>query len=412
MTVDAAARLTGAFGFHIPQRWSIAHLYQAILNGESHIRDIAFLTTLSGHIHFRLTGQKVIGLGEASGFFPVEKDTYHPRMMETFNSLISDYNLGWTLQDLFPRILPAGEQAGTLTEEGARLLDPDGLLEAGIPMCPPEGDAGTGMVSTNSVTGRSGSISAGTSVFAMIVLEKELSQAYPEIDVVATPAGRPVAMVHCNNCTSDLDAWAGLFREAHELFGGGISKEALYGALYRKALEGDPDCGGLLAYNYLAGEHLTGFEQGRPLFARLPDSRFSLANFMRTLLFSSMGTLRLGMDLLTGREHVRVDRLNAQGGLFKTKDAGQRLMAAALGVPVAVTASAGEGGAWGISLLAMYMARKRPGEPLEDFLAGIFAGYPGACIEPDGRDVAGFNAFMERYKQGLAIERAAVESFV
>jgi sugar (pentulose or hexulose) kinase len=412
ITEQAAAGLTGKFSFNIPQRWSIAHLYQAILNREAHVKDIAFLTTLSGYIHWKLSGEKVLGLGDASGMFPIDSGTnnFNARMLEQFNTLCEGKGFGWTLPDILPTVLTAGENAGILTEEGARLLDPSGVLNAGIPLCPPEGDAGTGMVATNSVAERTGNISAGTSVFAMVVLEKELSQVYTEIDMVTTPAGKPVAMVHCNSCTSDLDAWLGMFRELTGLFGVKVDKPAFYDALYFKALEGETDCGGLLSYNYYSGEPITGLEQGRPLFVRSPDSRLTLANFMRTILFSTMGTLKLGMDILTEKEKVRLDTLLGHGGLFKTKGVGQKLMAAALNVPVAVMESAGEGGAWGIALLAAYLRQKDGGETLERYLERrVFAGNRGLRVEPAGIDVQGFEKFMKRYTEGLNIERAATE---
>lgn len=413
-TEQAARGLTEEFQFNIPQRWSIAHLYQAILNGEAHVKDIAHLTTLAGYVHWRLTDKKVLGVGEASGMFPIDSNTcdYNKRMMGQFNALVKDLKLGWELADILPSVLNAGENAGMLTEEGARLLDPSGQLKSGIPMCPPEGDAGTGMVATNSVKERTGNVSAGTSVFAMIVMEKELSKLYTEIDMVTTPSGKPVAMVHCNNCTSDLDAWFRILGEANELMGNNVKKPALYDALYFKALEGDADCGGLLAYNYFSGEHLTGFEQGRPLLVRSPDSRFTLANLARTLLFSAMATLKLGMDILTEKENVRLDQLLGHGGLFKTKTVGQKLMADALGVPVTVMESAGEGGAWGIALLASYMLKKDPNETLEDYLAKkIFMSDAGERAEPSEAGTRAFADFMKNYVRGLAIERAAVENF-
>ncbi|MDR1072702.1 MAG: FGGY-family carbohydrate kinase [Treponema sp.] len=414
MTEQAAAELTGLFQFNIPQRWSVAHLYQAILNNEEQVKNISFMTTLAGYVHWRLTGEKVLGIGDASGVFPIDSamNAYNRRMLEQFNVLASGKRFEWRLEDLLPRVLNAGENAGFLTEEGAKLLDPSGVLKAGIPLCPPEGDAGTGMIATNSIAERTGNVSAGTSIFAMIVLEKELSKVWTEIDMVATPAGKPTAMVHCNNCTSDLDAWIRLFRELTGLFGVTIDKPAFYDALYYKSLEGDPDCGGLLSYNYYGGEPITGLEQGRPLFARTPDSDFTLANFMRVLLFSAMGTLKLGMDILTGKEGVHLDRLLGHGGLFKTKGVGQRLMAATLNVPVAVMDSAGEGGAWGAALLAAYMRLKREGETLETFLAdNVFAGNPGLCMEPDAQDVKGFEILMERYTKALPLEKAALEFF-
>ncbi|MDR2662138.1 MAG: FGGY-family carbohydrate kinase [Treponema sp.] len=413
MTEEAAAELSELFRFNIPQRWSIAHLYQAILNKEDHVKDIAFLTTLAGYVHWKLSGNRVLGVGDASGMFPVDSQTngYHGRMLRQFNERIAGLGFGWNdVEAILPKPLPAGENAGILTGAGAKLLDPSGRFRAGVPLCPPEGDAGTGMVATNSVTERTGNISAGTSVFAMIVLERELSAMYPEIDLVATPAGKPAAMVHCNSCTSDLDAWVRLFKELAALAGVTTGKAEFYDALYGKALEGEADGGGLLAYNYYSGEPVTGLEQGRPLFVRTPDARFTLANFMRTLLYSTMGTLKLGMDILTGKEQVRIDRLLGHGGLFKTKDVGQRLMAAALNVPVAVMESAGEGGAWGIALLAAYMRQKEKGETLEAYLERkVFAGNAGSRIDPDPQDAAGFKTFMERYVRGLAVERAAAE---
>jgi sugar (pentulose or hexulose) kinase len=412
ITEKAAAELTETFRFNIPQRWSIAHLYQAILNKEAHVKDIAFLTTLSGYVHWKLSGEKVLGLGDASGVFPIDSpvNNYNSRMLEQFEALIGERGFGWKLPDILPGVLKAGEKAGFLTEEGARLLDPSGVLEAGIPLCPPEGDAGTGMAATNSVAERTGNISAGTSVFAMVVLEKELSRVYPEIDMVTTPSGKPVAMVHCNSCTSDLDAWLGMFGELTELFGVSIDKASFYDALYFKALEGESGCGGLLSYNYYSGEPVIGLERGCPLFVRMPGSRLNLANFMRTILFSAMGALKLGMNILTEKEKVRLDTLLGHGGLFKTKGVGQKLMAAALNVPVAVMESAGEGGVWGIALLAAYMRRKDEGETLEDYLERkVFAGNKGLRAEPDEIDRRGFEKFMERYAAGLGIERAAAE---
>jgi sugar (pentulose or hexulose) kinase len=410
ITEKAAALLTEKFDFNIPQRWSIAHLYQAILNKEDHVKDIAFITTLAGYVHWQLTGEKVLGLDDASGMFPLEDGSYHKRMLGQFDELTAGMGFPWKLEAILPGVLPAGEKAGALSAEGAKLLDPRGRLKAGIPLCPPEGDAGTGMVATNSVTERTGNVSAGTSIFAMVVLEKELSGVYTEIDLVATPLGKPVAMAHCNNCTTDLDAWVKLFGESAELLGTKVEKAALYDALYYKALEGEADAGGLLSYNYYGGEPITGLEQGRPLFVRIPESRFTLANFMRTLLYSTMATLKLGMNILIEKEQVRLDNLLGHGGLFKTRGAGQRLMAAALNVPVTVMDSAGEGGAWGIALLAAYMSQKDTGETLEEYLSRrVFAENSGSRVEPDVEDVKGFEAFMERYTEGLLIERAAVE---
>ena len=412
ITGRAAEKLTDLFQFNIPQRWSIAHLYQAILNKESHIKDISHLTTLAGYVHWKLTGQKVLGVGEASGMFPIDSKTndYDKRMMELFNEQLKAENISWKLRDILPKVLVAGDAAGVLTEEGARLLDPTGGLQAGIPLCPPEGDAGTGMVATNSVAERTGNVSAGTSVFAMIVLEKALSKLYPEIDMVTTPTGKPVAMVHSNNCTSDLNAWVDLFQEFTTALGVEISESKLYEMLYKKALTGDADAGGLLAYSYLSGEHITHLEEGRPLFVRTPESRFTLANFMRVNLFSSLGALKIGLDILFEQEKVKIDQILGHGGFFKTKEVGQKMMAAAMNVPVSVMESAGEGGAWGIALLASYMLHKGTNEPLEAYLSDkVFAGEKSSTIVPDQRDVDGFAAFMERYKKGLVIERAAVD---
>ena len=411
ITGQAAGLLTEKFDFNIPQRWGVAHLYQAICNNEDHIRNISFLTTLAGYVHWKLTGQKILGVGEASGVFPIGKNgSYQTAMVEQFDGLISGLSLGWSLEDILPEVRSAGEPGGVLTEEGARLLDPSGRLKAGIPLCPPEGDAGTGMVATNSVAEHTGNVSAGTSIFAMVVLEKELSRIYPEIDRVTTPAGKPVAMVHCNNCTSDLDAWVRLFGEVLETMGAKAEKSDLYDALYFKALEGESDCGGLLSYNYYSGEPITGFREGRPLFVRMPDSRFHLANFARSLLLSAVAVLRIGMDILTGQEHVRVEKMLGHGGLFKTRGVGQQMMAAALNVPVSVMESAGEGGAWGIALLAAYGQRKKEGETLDRYLADrVFAQIQGSCVEPKIGDVQGFDSYMKRYLEGLAIQKAAVE---
>jgi sugar (pentulose or hexulose) kinase len=408
MTEKAAALLTEKFEFNIPQRWSAAHLYQAILNGEPHVKDIDFMTTLAGFVHWKLTGVKTLGIGDASGMFPVSGNFYNEKILKQFDELILPYNFNWKIKNILPSVLNAGENAGSLTEEGAKLLDDSGCFKAGIPFCPPEGDAGTGMVATNSIAERTGNVSAGTSIFAMIVMEKELSKVYPEIDIVATPAGKSVAMVHCNNCTSDIDAWIKLFAELLETCGVKIDKTALYAALYSKSLEADEDCGGLFSCNYYSGETLTGIEEGRPLFARLPDSNFTLANFMRTLLFSSMGTLKYGMDILVEKEKVRIDSILGHGGLFKTRGVGQRLLSAALNTPVSVTEeSAAEGGAWGIALLAAFMLGED--KSLEKFLSEkVFAKVAKTRVEPDKKDLESFRKYMERYTAGLNIERAAV----
>lgn len=413
MTEKASEELTELFQYHIPQRWSIAHLYQAMLNQEPHVKDITFMTTLEGYVHWKLTGEKVLGVGEGSGMFPIDMEikNYDPKCLAAFDKLAAPYGFPWKLEEILPKVLLAGEEAGRLTEEGAKLLDTTGELEAGIPFCPPEGDAGTGMVATNSIAKRTGNVSVGTSVFSMVVLEKPLSKVYPEIDLVTTPTGNLVAMVHCNNCTSDLNAWVNLFKEFAEAMGIQVDMNQLFGTLYHKAMEGDTDCGGLLAYNYFSGEHITGFEEGRPLFVRTPESKFNLANFMRVNLFTSLGALKTGMDILLKEEGVRLDKILGHGGLFKTKGVGQKLLAGAIDTPVSVMETAGEGGAWGIAVLASYLVNKEAGESLEDYLNHkVFAGQEGEEVQPDTRDVQGFNEFMVRYKAGLAIERAAVEN--
>ena len=412
MTGEASQRLSDEFGFQIPQRWSIAHLYQAILNGEDHVGRIAYLTTLAGYIHWKLTGKKVLGIGEASGMFPIdsEQKDYDAGMLEKFDALVARKGYPWKIREILPEVLTAGEEGGILTEEGAALLDETGALEPGVRLCPPEGDAGTGMTATDSVAKRTGNVSAGTSVFSMVVLEKPLSALYPQIDTVTTPCGDPVAMVHCNNCTSDLNAWVGLFSEFADLLGVKTDMGQLFSLLYRKALEGEPDCGGLMAYNYFSGEHITGFEEGRPLFLRCPDSRFDLADFMRSHLYAALGTLKVGMDILLKEEKVKIDRITGHGGLFKTPQVGQKILAAALNAPVSVMETAGEGGAWGIALLAAYMLYREEGESLDAYLkARVFAERKAVCAEPDARDVDGFERFIERYRQCLPVERAAVD---
>ncbi len=415
ITEEASTKLTELFQFNIPQRWSIAHLYQAILNKEEHVGDIDFLTTLEGYVHWKLTGRKVIGIGEAAGMMPIDAagKCYSEKMVAAFDELTAGEGFSWKLIDILPEILVSGENAGYLTEEGAKLLDVSGNLQAGIPLCPPEGDAGTGMVATNSVGVRTSNVSAGTSVFAQVVLEEDLKALHPEIDMVATPDGNAVAMVHCNNCTSDLNAWINLFEEFTKAFGMNVDKNDLYGTLYRKALEGDPDCGGLLAYNYFSGEHITGFEEGRPLFVRNPENKFNLANFMRVHLFTALGALKTGLDILMKEEGIKVDKMIGHGGLFKTKEVGQKIMAAAVNTPVTVMETAGEGGAWGIAVLASYLINKEEGESLSDFLDNkVFAGQTGVELAPETKDVEGFDVFVKRYTAGLAIEKAAVESLI
>ena len=413
ITGEASEKLMELFQYNIPQRWSIAHLYQAILNGEEHVKDIDYMCTLEAYVHRMLTGKRVLGIGDAAGMFPVdsEKKDYNQEMVEKFDKLVEPYGFPWKLRDIMPEVMVAGQDAGTLTEEGAKFLDPTGKLKAGIPMCPPEGDAGTGMAATNSVRVRTGNVSAGTSVFAMVVLEKALEKVHEEIDMVTTPAGDAVAMVHCNNCTSDLNAWVNIFKEFAEAFGMKVDMNDLFGTLYNKALEGDADCGGLMSYNFFAGEPVVGFDEGRPLFVRMPDSKFNLANFMRANLYASLEVLKVGMDILLKEEKVVVDEILGHGGLFKTKGVGQSILAAALDTPVSVMETAGEGGAWGIALLASYMNNKAEDEALDDYLdAKVFAGQKGTKMDPDPKDVEGYNTFIERFKKTLPIMKAATET--
>ncbi len=411
-TGEAAATLSKLFVYNIPLRWSISHLYQAILNNEEHVREINYLTTLAGFIHWQLTGEKVLGIGDASGMLPIDSNTkkYSDEMVAKFNKLIEPKGFGWKLVDILPKILLAGEHAGFLTPEGAKKLDVSGHLKAGIPICPPEGDAGTGMVATNAVKQRTGNVSAGTSSFSMIVLEKELSKPYEMIDMVTTPDGSPVAMVHCNNCTSDLNAWINLFKEYQELLGVPVDMNVMYEKLYNHALKGDTDCGGLISYNYISGEPVTGLTEGRPLFVRSANDKFNLANFMRTHLYASVGVLKIGNDILFKEEHIKVDRITGHGGLFKTKGVGQKILAAAINSPISVMETAGEGGAWGIALLASYLVHNKKRLSLADFLdEQVFAGDAGVEIAPTAEDVAGFNAYIESYKSGLPIEKAATQ---
>ena len=413
ITGQASEALTSLFNYPIPQRWSVAHLYQSILNQEEHVAKIDYLTTLAGYIHWQLTGRKVMGIGEASGMFPIDLQTksFNLKMSRQIDQQVAARNFPWKLENILPTVLVAGDQAGELTAEGMKRLDITGQLKPGIPMCPPEGDAGTGMVATNSIAVRTGNVSAGTSVFAMIVLEKDLSKAYSEIDLVTTPAGDLVAMVHSNNCTSDYDAWIGLFGEAVKALGFDVSKPKLYDTLLGLALKGDPDCGGLLSYGYVAGEHITHFEEGRPLFVRSPGSHFNLANFIRVNLFTALGALKTGLDILYKNEAVQVDEIRGHGGFFKTQEVGQKIMAAATNAPVSILETAGEGGAWGIALLASYLVNKTGNESLDQFLnQKAFTGKSGAVLKPDPADVEGFNTFIKRYTQGLAIEKAAVEN--
>ena len=411
-TAKAAAELSKLFNFNIPLRWSISHLYQAILNNEEHVKDIKFQTTLAGYIHWQITGEKVLGIGDASGMIPIDSTTkdYSTEMVEKFDNLIAPKGYGWKLLDIFPKVILAGENAGKLTEDGAKKIDPSGNLKAGIPVCPPEGDAGTGMAATNAVRQRTGNVSAGTSSFSMIVLEKALSQPYEVIDMVTTPCGSPVAMVHCNNCTSDLNAWIGLFKEYQELLGIPVDMNEVFGKLYNHALEGDADCGGLISYNYISGEPVTGLAEGRPMFVRSANDKFNLANFMRANLYASVGVLKIGNDILFKKENIKVDKITGHGGLFKTKGVGQRILAAAINSPISVMETAGEGGAWGIALLGSYLVNNEKKQSLADFLdEKVFVGDAGIEVSPTAEDVAGFNTYIENYKAGLPIEEAAVK---
>ena len=411
ITADAAAELSEVLHFNIPQRWSIAHLYQAILNDEEHVDKITYFTTLAGYIHWKLTGEKVLGIGEASGMFPIDSKIrdYNQTMLAQFEALPKVQKYPWKLSEILPKVLVAGEKAGTLTAEGAKLLDTTGKLEEGIPLAPPEGDAGTGMCATNSVAVRTGNVSAGTSVFAMVVLEEELKNVHEELDMVTTPIGDAVAMVHCNNCTSDLNAWVGLFKEFSDMFGMNLDMNDIYGKLYNNAMTGDKDCGGLVAFNTFSGEPVIGLNEGRPLFVRKPDARMNLANFMRTHLYASLATLKIGCDILFKEEHVKVDTLYGHGGLFKTKGVGQSVLAAAMDAPVAVMETAGEGGPWGMAILAAFMANKEENESLDAYLnRKVFAGQQGTVMQPDAEDVKGFDAYIESYKAAIAAEKASV----
>lgn len=411
ITSQAASELSTLFNFNIPQRWSIAHLYQAMLNGEEHINNISFLTTLAGYVHWQLTGEKVLGIGEASGMFPIDSNIndYDTEMLNLFSNLPAVKGVKWNIKDILPKVLSAGENAGCLTEQGALLLDPSGRLEAGIPLCPPEGDAGTGMVATNSISAKTGNVSAGTSIFSMVVLENKLSRLYEEIDMVTTPTGKPVAMVHCNNCCTDLDYWVRIFTEFASLCSANLTKPQIYDLLYNEALLGDADCGGLVNYNFFSGEPVVHAEDGRPLFMRAQNSKFTLANFFRAQVYSTFSSLKIGMEILEN-ENVKIDCLMGHGGLFKTEYVGQRLMAGALNTPVAVMETAGEGGAWGIAVLAEYLFDGN-GASLEDYLNNrVFAKSKKTVVEPDEKDAQGFAEYMKLYKKGLAVQKSAYQN--
>ena len=412
ITGQAAKELTNAFQYNIPERWSIAHIYQAILDDEPHVKDIAFCTTLAGFVHWKLSGEKVLGVGDASGMFPINPETkdYDKTKLAIFNNLIADKNLPWKLEDILPKVLVSGQEAGKITENGVKLLDKSGMLKPGTPLCPPEGDAGTGMVATNSVAKRTGNISAGTSIFGMVVLEKELSKVHTEIDLVTTPDGSLVAMVHANNCTSDLNAWVNIFEEFSVACGMNIDKNKLFEVLYNKALEGDKDCGGLLSYGHLSGENIMGTSEGRPMFVRTAESKFTLANFMRSHISTAFGALKIGMDILVNEEGVGIDSVLGHGGIFKTEGVAQSLLAAALNADVSVMEGAGEGGPWGMALLASYMINKDENESLQSFLTDkVFANTKKSTLEPDPDDVKGFEEFAKRYVDGIAIEKTAIE---
>ena len=410
-TGPAADKLTEIFSFNMPQRWSLSHLYQAILNNEPHVNQIHFFTTLAGWVHYLLTGKKVLGVGDASGMMPVDSTScdYRSDLIDLFDHLIESKGYPWKLRQILPSVLSAGDNAGILLPEGAALLDPDGDLEPGCPLCPPEGDAGTGMTATNSIREKTGNVSAGTSIFSMIVLEKPMKNVYPEIDIVTTPAGKPVGMVHCNSCSSDINAWISLFQEFAEIMGYKTDTSEVYSKLFKKAMEGEKDCGGLVSFNYFAGEPVTGLSEGRPMLIRTPDCHMNMANFMRAQIFASMETLKVGMEIMN-KEHVSIDRVYGHGGLFKTEGVAQNLLAAAIHAPVTVMETAGEGGAWGIALLVDYMIHRHPAESLEDYLENyVFAGMKKTTVSPDPEDEAGFDLYMDRFIRCIPAQKAAVE---
>ena len=412
MSEEASQKLSERFHFNIPQRWSVSHLYQAILNQEAHVGDITFLTTLAGYVHWQLTGEQVLGIGEASGMFPIDSESldYDSDMMNSFDDLIADKGYNWQLKDILPHVLAAGETAGQLSKAGARLLDPTGVLEAGIPFCPPEGDAGTGMVATNSVAVHTGNVSAGTSIFSMVVLDKPLSDYYVALDMVTTPAGDPVAMVHCNNFSSDINDWVNLFTEVLHLMGTDVDTNTLFTRLYQEAQKADDDQGKMVSANYYSGEPITGFEEGRPLLVRMPDSKMTVANFMQTQIYAALATLRIGMDILTEEENVQVNYLLGHGGFFKTEAIGQQMMADALHLPISVMETAGEGGPWGMALLASYTLNKHANQSLADYLnTQVFSAQKAFTLSPDEKGIANFNHYLKRYQNMLAVERAAVD---
>ncbi|WP_041639428.1 FGGY-family carbohydrate kinase [[Mannheimia] succiniciproducens] len=414
ITAKSSQKLTALFNYNIPQRWSISHLYQAILNQEEHVGEIDYLTTLAGYVHWQLTGEKVLGVGEASGMFPIDPQTgsYYQIMLNQFDGLIAAQSYPWKIANILPQVLTAGQPAGHLTEQGAKLLDPTGRLQAGIPFCPPEGDAGTGMVATNSIKTNTGNISAGTSAFAMIVLEKELSKVYEQLDMVTTPTGKLVAMAHANNCSSDINAWIRLFGETLKAFGAEVETDKLYETLFRKALEGDADCGGLLAYGFYSGEHSVGLAEGCPTFMHPANSRFTLANFIRTHLYSAFGAMKLGVDILIQQEKVNIAQILGHGGIFKTPNVASKILASAINVPIAVMKTANEGGAWGIALLANYLDAHKNGQSLDDYLEQcIFSQAEVSVSYPDSETSKGYEEFIEYYKRGISVVQAAVNTF-
>ncbi len=412
-TTRAAAELTELFDFNVPLRWSISQLYEAILEGQSHVEKVDYITTLAGYIHLLLSGRRVLGIGEASGMFPIDSSTgeFDSRMLDKFDALIADRGYSWDIRDILPEVLKAGEPAGYLTKDGALLLDPSGKLEAGVPMAPPEGDAGTGMTATNAVRVRTGNVSAGTSIFAMIVLENRLSRIYKDIDIVTTPTGWPVAMVHCNNGTSELDAWVDIFEQLLSGLGAEVPKDRLYTFLFNESLNGEPDCGHVQIFNYLSGEPVTGLTDGRPMLMRRADGAFTLANFMRSQIYSVIAAMTIGMRILAD-EKVKIERLTGHGGLFKTPGVAQRYMAAAVGVPITVTETAGEGGPYGMALLAAYLIWRESGESLEDYLEKrVFNGAASSVIRPDESDVEGYRKYLKEYEELLPVEKLATEKF-
>ena len=409
-TEVASAKLSELFNFNIPQRWTVAHLYQAILNKEPHVKDIDYLTTLAGYVHWKLTGRKAVGVGEASGIVPLGSDgkTYDADMIACFDTLAEVKNMPWKICDILPEILLAGQNAGYLTVEGANLLDVSGNLQSGVPFCPPEGDAQTGMTATNSVRPKTGNISAGTSIFAMITLDQPLKKYHREIDVVTTPVGNQVAMVHCNNCTSDINAWVDVFEQFAISAGLSLSRSELFKLLYTEALKGDDDCSEMVSYNFYSGEHIVELTEGRPIFARSPKCKFTLANFVKANLYSAFCVLRFGLDILHNEEKVEIDKLLAQGGLFKVKNVAQQFLSDALSSPIVVRDTAGEGGSWGMAILASYMFEK-DNLPFEDFLDNkVFCNQTEDWSYPSPDGVAGFNRYYQRYLDCLAVEKETV----